>query len=380
MDKNIFPSDALEVLLEKNIRSDIRDLSPYHVQESTGFIKLDAMENPYPLPDVIYDSWLGTIRTVATNRYPDPKATRISKILKKQLGVADEIGLLFGNGSDEIIQLLILAIAKEDACVLSVEPSFVMYKMIARFCQVDFVGVDLLEDFSLDMLALTTAISKHQPKIIFLAQPNNPTGNLFCHRQICELIELSEGLVVLDEAYTAFTEYDALPLLNQYPNVLVMRTFSKIGLAGLRLGYLLGNNKIISEIDKIRLPYNINILTQTLVESALQHYDLLIEQSERIIKSRNNLIKELQKIDILQVVNSEANFITIRVVNCEIGAPEKHSSQSRMFSEFLKDKGVLIKNLGEGHKLLENCLRLTVGSDPENILLLGAIIAFANNK
>jgi histidinol-phosphate aminotransferase len=374
------PSSVLEVILLENIiRSDIRNLSAYHVQESTGFVKLDAMENPYPLPEVIYNSWLENIRDVATNRYPDPKATKIAKLLKKQLGVSDDIGMLFGNGSDEIIQMLILAVAKENACILAVEPSFVMYKMIAKFCRVDFLGVDLLEDFNLDMSALTRAIVSRQPEIIFLAQPNNPTGNLFSHRQICELVELSKGLVVLDEAYTAFTDYDALPLLNQYPNVLVMRTFSKTGLAGLRLGYLLGGAKIIAEIDKIRLPYNINVLTQSLVESALQHYHLLIEQSERIIKSRNYLMDELQKIEILQVINSEANFITVRIVNCDKREGDEHNSSSQLLAQYLKEKGILIKNLGNSHRLLANCLRLTVGSESENNLMLEALRELAKS-
>ncbi len=375
-----FDPESIETFVEKNIRSDIRRLSAYHVPDSAGFIKLDAMENPYPLPKPIYDSWLENIRLIATNRYPDPKATRIATLLKKRLGVSEEIDALFGNGSDEIIQLLILAIAKENASVLSVEPSFVMYKMIAKFCRVDFIGVDLLEDFSLDIAALIAAVKRHQPGVIFLAQPNNPTGNLFAHEQICELIELSKGLVVLDEAYTAFTEYDALPLLNKYPNVLVMRTFSKIGLAGLRLGYLLGNKKIISEIDKIRLPYNINVLTQSLAESALGHFHLLEEQSESIVNSRNYLIGELQKIDILKVIASETNFITVRIVIRDKNVISANGSAAQMAYQHLKGKGILIKKLDGSHKLLADCLRLTIGSQHENDCLLLAFQEFARQQ
>jgi histidinol-phosphate aminotransferase len=344
-------------------REEICELSAYHVQNASGFIKLDAMENPFGLPEQVKDAWFKKLQTIEVNRYPDPTARELSVKLKSLFEINDPIDVLFGNGSDEIIQMLIMAVARQNALVMSVEPSFVMYKMIAKFCNVDYLGVDLKSDFSLDLNLLKKQIENKQPALIFIAQPNNPTGNLFSHEQLCEVIELAKGLVVIDEAYTAFTEYDALPLLKTYSNVLVMRTFSKTGLAGLRLGYLLGNKKLLQEIDKLRLPYNINSLTQTLAECALDHYDLFLEQSAKIIKARNALADDLGNLKGFEAFPSEANFITVRLLKMDA----QHAFQ------YLKQKGILIKVLDGAHPLLKNCIRLTVGSEDENKKLLSVL-------
>ena len=341
-------------------RQEICDLSAYHVQDSSGLIKLDAMENPFPLPDKVKNAWLKKLQTLQINRYPDPTANELSIKLKALFGINDPIDVLFGNGSDEIIQMLVMSVARPEALVMSVEPSFVMYKMIAKFCGVEYLGVDLNRDFSLDLSALKQSIETKQPSIIFLAQPNNPTGNLFSHDQLCEIIETTNGLVVIDEAYTAFTEYDGLSFLDIYSNVLIMRTFSKTGLAGLRLGYLLGNKELLQEIDKLRLPYNINSLTQGLAECALEHYDLFLEQSALIIKEREALIVELKKNQSFEVMPSEANFITVRLLK----------SKAQEVFQIIKEKGILIKVLDGGHPLLKNCIRLTVGSEQDNRELL----------
>lgn len=344
-------------------RKEICELSAYQVQDASGFLKLDAMENPFGLPVPVKEAWLKKLQSLEFNRYPDPTAKSLSSKLKSVFQIPDAINVLFGNGSDEIIQMLVMATAKPNALVLSVEPSFVMYKMIAKFCSVDYLGVDLKSDFTLDMQALKNHIIDKQPELIFFAQPNNPTGNLFSHENLCEIIELAEGLVVIDEAYTAFTEYDALSLLNIYPNVLLMRTFSKTGLAGLRLGYLLGDERILQEIDKVRLPYNINSLTQSLAECALDNYDLFLEQSAVIVNARNDLIVELLRDKQFEVFQSEANFIAIRLL--------KTSAQKAF--QFLKEKGILIKVLDGGHPLLKDCIRVTVGSAIENKKLISAL-------
>jgi len=356
-------SDSLENKFLHLIRDEVRVLSAYNVQDAAGMIKLDAMENPYTLPGAVKDAWIKKLHDISFNRYPDPKAKNLSAKLRKQLNISENIEILFGNGSDEIIQMLAMAIAKPNAKILSIEPSFVMYKIIAQFCGLHYIGVSLNRDFSLDLEAVKLQIKTEQPALIFIAQPNNPTGNLFLHQDLCEIIELSKGLVVIDEAYTAFTEYNALPLLDKYQNLLVMRTFSKTGLAGLRLGYLLGNSSILKEIDKIRLPYNINILTQSLAECALDYYDLFLEQSKKIISSREKLIKVLSMNESLKIFPSEANFITLRFKN--FSADEAYKQ--------LKEQGVLVKLLNGGHPLLSNCLRLTVGTEEENAILISAL-------
>ena len=345
------------------IREDIKSLSGYHVQDASNMIKLDAMENPFSLPKEIYQQWIERLSEISINRYPNPKASGVELRLRTHLSLDESYGVLFGNGSDELIQILMTALAKPGAKVLTVEPGFVMYRMIAQFCGLEYSAVDLSEDFSLDFKALKNAIIEHQPELIFLAQPNNPTGNLFDEQQLIELIELSEGLFVLDEAYTDFTDFDGLKLLERYENLLVMRTFSKTGLAGLRLGYMVGAQEIIRELNKIRLPYNINVLTQGLAEVVLENFDFLKVQTEKIRSLREALSTELKAISYIEVLPSEANFVTVRLLFCHV--PEVANK--------LKEQGVLIKVLHGSHPLLENCLRLTVGNEYENEILIKAL-------
>ena len=220
------------------LRQDILSLHAYHVQPSPGMVKLDAMENPYLLPENIRTEIALAVANAAINRYPDADAQGLKKKIKIASGLPSEMDVLLGNGSDEIIQLLAMAVAKPGATLMSVEPSFVMYKMIATFTGMNYVGVPLTEDFELDLAAMLEAIERHQPALIFLAYPNNPTGNLFDAAAIVQIIEAAKGLVVVDEAYYAFAADSFLPQLGRYANLLVMRTFSKLGMAGLRLGFL----------------------------------------------------------------------------------------------------------------------------------------------
>lgn len=345
------------------VREDIKALSAYKVQEAGKLVKLDAMENPFELPGIIRQDWLKKLASLAVNRYPDPKAMKLKEKLSSFLGLTEDHDILFGNGSDELIQILMMALAKTNASVMSVEPSFVMYRMIARFCGVNYIGIDLKEDFSLDFDALKSAITSESPALLFLAQPNNPTGNLFSPDEIEQLIALSKGWVVIDEAYTAFADYDGQYLLDKFENVLILRTFSKAGLAGARLGYLLGRTEMLAELDKVRMPYNINSLTQALMESVLDHYQALQEQSKALVELRKALFESLVQLENVRVYASEANFILIALL----------AHDARTVAEQLRQSGVLIKVLDGAHPLLSNCLRITVGSKDENRMLLSAL-------
>ncbi len=345
------------------IREDIKALSAYHVQDAANMIKLDAMENPFSLPQDILQAWLENAHSISVNRYPNPKADGIATRLRDYLNLDAQYGLLFGNGSDELIQMLMMACAKLDAKVLAVEPSFVMYRMLARICRLEYLPVDLKPDFSLDFGKLKTVILDQQPELIFIAQPNNPTGNLFDLTALCELMDLSEGIFVLDEAYTDFTDFDGLSLLSERENVVLMRTFSKTGLAGLRLGFLIGHVRLLSELDKVRLPYNINVLTQSLMQVVLDSLHLMKAQTHEIRRLRKTLMNALGKLPNLEVYPSEANFIVVRV----------NQGDASVIAEQLKQRGILIKVLHGSHALLENCLRLTVGSEKENKALLSAL-------
>ncbi|HQV88054.1 MAG TPA: histidinol-phosphate transaminase [Nitrosomonas sp.] len=336
------------------IRPEILALSAYHVPPATGMIKLDAMENPYPLPAVLREEIAQLTATVPVNRYPDASAASLKAALRQALAISDEMDILLGNGSDEIIQIIAMAAAKPGAVLMSVEPAFVMFRMIATFANMPYVGVPLKKDFSLDLEAMLAAIEKHKPAVIFLAYPNNPTGNLFDANAILTIIRATSGIVIVDEAYHAFADASMINQLTQYPNLLLMRTLSKLGLAGLRLGLLIGRSEWLTQLEKVRLPYNVGIMTQLIAEKVLHHTDVLLEQAEAIKAERTKVRQYLDTIDGLEVFPSDANFILFRV----------HTA-SKIF-QALKQHRILIKNLDGTHPLLENCLRVTVGTPDEN--------------
>ena len=320
---------------EQLIRPEIRALSAYHVPDPGECIKLDAMENPYHWPEALKQEWLESIRDVEINRYPDPSAAALTKSLRTVMQVPDQMQLLLGNGSDELIQMLALAVVQPGRVVLAPEPTFVMYRMITEVTGMRFAGVPLRDDFSVDMPAMQMAIETHQPALVFLAYPNNPTGNLFDEKAVVEIIEKTSGLVIVDEAYAPFTDASFMQRLGEFDNLLVLRTVSKMGLAGLRLGLLAGPAQWLNEIDKTRLPYNINVLTQASARFALQHVDVLLKQAQQIRTDRTWLLDRLATFDVLSVYPSEANFILFRT-------PE---GQATDLFKRLRKQGVLIKNL-----------------------------------
>jgi histidinol-phosphate aminotransferase len=345
------------------IRDEIRALSAYHVPDASGYVKLDAMENPYRLPDSLRHEIAQIAANAEINRYPDAAATRLKARLRESQGIADDMDVLLGNGSDEIIQILAMAIARPGATILGLEPSFVMYRMIAAFTGVNYVGVPLKPDFTLDIEATLAAIEKHQPALIFVAYPNNPTGNLFDEAQLARILDAAPGLVVMDEAYHVFAQQSWLAKLAQYPNLVVMRTLSKLGLAGLRLGFLVGRPAWLAELDKLRLPYNVNVLTQLVAERVLAAADVLEGQAAEIRSERSRVMAELAAMPGVTPYPSDANFILFRVPDAD-----------RTF-EGLKQQGVLIKNLNRAHPMLANCLRVTVGTPRENTQFLTSLKA-----
>ena len=356
----MFP-DRDTVSPERLLRQDILSLHAYHVQPSPGMVKLDVMENPYLLPEGLRAEISQAVANAAINRYPDADAQRLKKSIKAVSGLPPEMDVLLGNGSDEIIQLLAMAVAKPGATLMSVEPSFVMYKMIATFTGMNYVGVPLTEDFALDLAAMLAAIERHQPALIFLAYPNNPTGNLFDAAAIMQIIEAAEGLVVVDEAYYAFAGNSFLPQLGNYANLLVMRTFSKLGMAGLRLGFLAGSKSWLAQLEKLRLPYNVGVLTQVVAEILLRHHEVLLQQAEQIKRDRTWLFERLVGTVDVHAYTSEANFILFRLPHA-----------AKVF-EGLKQRGVLIKKLDGGHPALLDCLRVTVGTAEENEMFVRAL-------
>lgn len=336
------------------IRQEILSLSAYHVPPAEDMIKLDAMENPYRLPPFLYEEIIRITAGASINRYPDPHATALKETLRTALSIPDGMDIMLGNGSDEIIQIIMLAAARPGAKLLTVEPGFAMFKMIATFANMEYIGIPLKPDFSLDLDAMLAAISRHQPTILFLAYPNNPSGNLFDETALNRIIQVSPGLVVIDEAYHPFAGKSFIEKLADYPNLLVMRTLSKLGLAGLRLGLLAGRPDWLSHLEKLRLPYNVNVITQLVAEKIMQHYDVLQSQAEIIKQTRARLKAFLANLEQIEPYPSDANFILFRL-----------NDASRIFTQ-LQQHGILIKNLDNSHPLLKNCLRVTVGTPEEN--------------
>jgi len=350
-------------LAARLFRPQILAMSAYHVANAEGLIKLDAMENPYSWPEELQNRWLATLKDCPLNRYPDPTARRLTETIRKHDQIAGQFGLLLGNGSDEIIQLLLMALPS-DAQVLAPAPGFVMYKQLSDCLGLRYHGIPLLPDnFALDLPAMLNAIGQHRPAVIFIAYPNNPTGNLFNEEAITAIIEAAPGLVVIDEAYAPFADASFLDRLADYPQLLVMRTVSKLGLAGLRLGYVAGHAAIIEQLNKIRLPYNINSLTQLSADFALNNKALFDEQTQAICAERTRVFAELNKLDGITPYPSSANFILFK-------APD---NQADALFTSLKQQGVLIKNLNPQSGLLKDCLRMTIGKLEENAAFLLAL-------
>jgi histidinol-phosphate aminotransferase len=347
------------------VRAEIRALSAYAVAKAGSgaepWLKLDAMENPYPLPEAVKARLSDALAGVAINRYPDAGGEAVKRALRSALKIPDAAALLLGNGSDELIQIIVSALAKPGAVVLAPEPSFVMYRMDAVFASTRFVGVPLKADFSLDLHAMLAAIERESPAVIFLAYPNNPTGNLFADADIEAIIQASPGLVVVDEAYYAFADASFLSRVPERPNLLVLRTLSKVGMAGIRLGYAVAAPAWIAELNKVRQPYNVNALTQAAVEALLSDTGWIAEQAAAIRGERSRLASALARLPDVRAYPTQTNFVVARV------------NDANGIFDGLKARRILIKNLNGWHPLLANCLRITVGTPEENDLLLTAL-------
>jgi len=338
------------------IRGDIKALSAYHVPDSSGLIKLDAMENPFPMPESLSKKWSECLTSVDINRYPDADMADLREKIAKHAGVeANQI--LLGNGSDEIIQMITMAI-DPGTCVVPA-PTFVMYDLISRWFKRPVATVPLAKDFSLNANQFLQVCGREKAEVVFLACPNNPTGNLWSKETITKIAKGFDGLLVIDEAYGSFSERTHTHLLAS--NVLILRTFSKVGWAGLRLGYLIGEADSIAQLNKVRMPYNINALTQAAASFLLDHFDTFEQQVAEIKAERERMMDALEALNGVKTFPSQANFILIRVKDADA-----------IFDQ-LKSRGILIKNMHRAGGLLVNCLRITIGSPEENNALLTAM-------
>ena len=350
--------------LMQRIRQDVQSMHAYAIQDSAGMVKLDAMENPHRLPVDLQKALGERLGALALNRYPDGRVNDLRHALATHAGMPEGFDIMLGNGSDELISLLALACDVPGAAILAPLPGFVMYAMSAQLQGLAFHGVPLTADFELDETAMLAAIAEHKPSIVYLAYPNNPTGNLW-NDDVIEKIVLAQGaqggLVVMDEAYQPFASRSYIDRITRHSHVLLMRTLSKFGLAGVRLGYLIGPAAFVSEIDKVRPPYNVSVLNCEAALFALEHAEVFAAQAADIRQQRERLLAELAQLPGAHVFPSQANMVLVRVPDAQ-----------RCF-DGLKSQGILVKNVSRMHPLLAECLRLTVGTPSENAQLIRAL-------
>ena len=347
--------------MSRYLRADVQGMHGYAVQPSAGLVKVDTMENPFRLPDDLRKQLGERLAEVALNRYPAERGDVLRAELAKHARMPEGCDIMLGNGSDELISLLTLAADVPGNVVMAPLPGFVMYEMSAKLQGLKFVGVPLTPDFELDGPAMLAAVREHQPALLYIAYPNNPTANLWNDGVVDAIIEAAPGLVVIDEAYQPFAARDSLDRLKRHEHVLLMRTMSKFGLAGVRIGYMMGRRPLIAEIDKLRPPFNVSVLNCEAALFALEHVAEYAKQAATIRAEREKLHGEIAKLPGVHPFPSEANMILARVPDAK-----------RVF-EGMRARGVLVKNVSGLHPLLANCIRITIGTPEENPQTLAAL-------
>jgi histidinol-phosphate aminotransferase len=365
-------------VIARRIRQDVQSMHAYNVQDSKGMVKLDAMENPYPLPTELQAALGQRLGGLALNRYPNGRVNDLRKALADYAGMPTGFDLMLGNGSDELISLLAMAcdrtvaVGEPRPAILAPVPGFVMYAMSAALQGLDFIGVPLTSEFALDVPAMVQAIEARQPAIVYLAYPNNPTANLWDRADMAQVIAAAAragSIVAVDEAYQPFSSHSWIDEIRERPqdhgHVLLMRTLSKFGLAGVRLGYMVGPAALVAEVDKVRPPYNVSVLNYECALFALEHQNVFAAQAREICAQRAMLLEAFGAMRGVRVFPSDANMVLVRFD----GEPDR----AQKVFDGLKARGILVKNVSKMHPLLANCLRVTVGTAEENRAMLAAL-------
>lgn len=353
------PESETKGIVESRVSKEIRDITPYSVPHIDCQIKLDGNESPFSLPEDVQDQVNKALNEIEVNRYPDPEAERLIEIISRG-SEFPKTGILLGNGSDELIGMLITTFTSGTGKVLCPAPSFSMYKLTALAMGAEVLEIPLNEKFDIDLDPTIKVIEEEDPDLIFLASPNNPTGNMYSASKIAEIISVAKGVVVVDEAYSDFSGYTFLPLVKECENLVILRTLSKVGFAGLRVGMLFAGDNLVSEINKVRYPYNINSLSQVVSEVVLENHEFVSESIQLIVRERDRVYKTLSEIEGITAYPSDANFIFFKVEDAD-----------SLFST-LVEKDILIRNFNRPGRL-QNCMRVTIGTPQENDAFLSAL-------
>ena len=346
--------------LNERVKDKVKALKAYQVENFDCPIKLHANENSFSPPAEILDLFQETFRTFQWNRYPDPDSQKLKETLSRRLKV-NPGQIAIGNGSDELIQILIQIFCDPKDTVAFPDPTFAMYSIIARGMGLNTQMIPLNDRWDFAAESLLKELEQSGAQIVFFSYPNNPTGNCFAEAEVRTVIEQFKGITVLDEAYYDFSRSTFLPMLKDHNNLVILRSLSKIGLAGLRVGFAVADPLIIEQINKIRLPYNSNTVSQILSEKLLSHFEPVQKQIDLILEQRDWLADKMKKISGLEIFPSDSNFILFRV----------GGNSGEVFNR-LVEKGILIRDLNS-HPRLANCLRVTVGTHEENVEFIAQI-------
>ena len=344
--------------LESLIKNEVRGQTAYVAEASMLPVRLDANENPFSLPPGIHAELMAVLGRVSLNRYPEAGSPSLLARFAASYGVSPDM-LIAGNGSDELIQVLCTSLAPTH--VMVPVPTFVMYRITALNNGHQVIEAPLGDGYDLDLPAMLAFIDVCSPGLVFLSFPNNPTGNCFSREKMETLLKKAPGLVVVDEAYGNFSGQTFLPLLQKYENLVVLKTLSKIGLAALRIGFLIGAAALVNELNKVRLPYNINSLSQAAAGFYLDHETVFLAQAAEIVREREQLYLALQRMPGIRPYPSEANFIFFSCL----------SDTDRVYTS-LQGQGIVIKRFPAAGKF-KNCMRVTVGTQRENQMFLGVL-------
>lgn len=335
------------------VRNKIKGLKTYQVENMDEGTKLHANENPYPPSPKLLKKIFQRLDKLELNRYPDPDCRNLKQAIAKTTGTLPE-QIIIGNGSDELIQYLMQVLCDEGDTISFPDPTFAMYGITAQCLGLNPVSFPLNDSWDFEALSALKVLAEHKARIVFISYPNNPTGNCFSGQEIQQVIEQFEGIVVLDEAYQDFSGKSFLNQMEKHNNLVILRSLSKIGLAGLRIGYGIFPVMLAEQVNKVRLPYNSNSISQWVATELLNDFSHVKNQIHSIVEERNRLMDELSKLPAITVYPSNSNFILFQ-------APE---GGEKLFNN-LKKNGTLLRNLNS-HPRLKNCLRVTIGTKQEN--------------
>ena len=344
------------------IKPRVRELKAYTLSPDRASVKINQNENPWDAPETIKRETLRRIQSRAWSRYPDFVPASLHEKLAAFAGWRAD-GVVAGNGSNELIQATLMVTVGEGRRVLISEPTFALYRQVATVLGGEVLSVPLDGELKFDVAALREAIEREEPDVTILCSPNNPTGCRVEHDELESLLAATRGIVVIDEAYFEFSGQTVAPLLYAHSNLAVFRTFSKaMGLAALRVGYLLAAPELAREVGKAVLPYNLNAFSQTAAEVAVELYESELKPTvRRILQERERLYENLRRVPGLAPVRSHANFMVVRSA----------IEPKRVFRELLA-RDILVRDVS-GYPMLKDYFRLSVGTPAENDKLLAAL-------